>query len=478
MEEPVGEGRPSARPVARETEEAAGNRDRILRNLRDRFPGIVHLPGSPTYDTGRRVYFTGVDRRPSVVLRPRSAEEVAGVVLTVAGEGGRLAVKGGGHGFTSRGVQDGVPVLDLSALGQISVEGPGLARAGGGATTGAVTRAVGAHGMAVGFGDSPKVGVGGITQAGGVGFLHRRLGLSADQLTGAQVVTADGRVREVDGERDPDLFWALRGGGGGFGVVTRLDYRLAPVDRVVGGMLLASAAPGTVHRALECLHEAPPEVAGVLQVMRVPPMPMVPEVLHGSLALAAFLVHSGPLAEGERWVGEFRRLVPPVMDSLEAMPYPALFDDHGGPADPPRLRWRSAFRQPLSLGEVEALFPFLEEPHDGVMRTVQFRPMGGAVAGVPPGATAFAHRAAPLLASAGAVFTEEEEAEPHAHWVGTVHRLLAEGRSRGAYAGFLGEGDPEGPDSAWPERHRARLLAVKERYDPQGVFEVPVTPTG
>ena len=476
-------------------EPADGRRDAVLRELRARLPEILHPPGSPGYDGGRRVYFTGVDRRPSVVLRPRSAHEVAEAVRIVAGEGGRLTVKGGGHGFTSRGVADGLPALDLSALDAISVDGKArLARAGGGITTGTFTREAGRQGLATGFGDSPKVGVGGITQAGGIGFLHRRLGLTADALVSAQVVTADGEIREVDGESEPDLFWALRGGGGGFGVVTRLDFRLAPVGRVVGGMLMDGTDPEAFHRALDYLTEAPEEVSGILQVMRAPSIPLVPAELHGSMMLAAFLVHAGDPAEGERWMAGFRKAAAPVrrrsapageaagrageakgpvMDTLGPMPYSGLFDEHDGPPDPPWIRWRSAFRDSLALEEVRALFELVAAPHDGVMRTLQLRPLGGAVSTISPDATAFAHREAPLLASAGAVFSTEEEAGAHDAWVCEVHRTLTGGRPRGGYAGFLGVEDPEGSDAAWPGRHRERLVAIKERVDPHRVFHAP-----
>ncbi len=423
-------------------------------------------------DHGRWNAAHGRDSSWGGVVRPRTAGEVATAVRVIAAEGGRLAVKGGGHGFASIGVRTGLPMLDLSALASVTVD-PGalLARAGGGATTGAFTRAAGAHALATGFGDSPKVGLAGITQAGGLGFLHRRLGLTIDQLAGAQVVTADGVIREANEGQDPDLFWALRGGGGGFGVVTRLDFRLAPVDRVVGGMLMAPTDPTTFHQALDALHAAPGEVSGILQALRAPPIPMIPTELHGALLLAGFVVHSGPPDEAGRWMADFRKLTRPTVDGTGPLAYPTLFDDHGGPPDPPRLRWRSAFRDPLSLAEVQDLFELLEEPHDGVMRTVQLRPLGGAVSLLSGDATAFAWREAPLLASAGAVFAEGADAGPHRTWVQTVQEVLAGGDPRASYAGFLGVEDPSGPAAAWPDAHRARLLQVKERVDPGRVFE-------
>jgi FAD/FMN-containing dehydrogenase len=474
----MSETKPGGRSGRQTMEDRAGDAAiRAAARLRTHLPDIVRLPGAPAYEAARQVYFTGVDRHPSLVLSPRTPEEVAEAVRIVASEGARLTVRGGGHGFTSRGVASGLPMLDLSRLGQVRID-PATRKAsvGGGTTTGALTRSAGAHGLAVGFGDSPKVGVGGITQAGGIGFLHRCLGLSIDQLAGAQIVTADGVIREVNQDREPDLFWALRGGGGGFGVVTRLDFRLAPVDRVVGGMLMAPTDAEGFHRALQLLETAPPEVSGLLQAFRAPAMELVPQELQGSLALAAFLVHSGTADEAEAWTRAFRSSLRPVLDTLAPLPYPALFDDHGGPPNPPFLRWRSAFREPLSETEVEALFALLEEPGDAIMRTLQLRPLGGAVDLVSGGATAFAHRGTPLLASGGAVYAAGADPGPHRAWVQAIQEVLEGGDPRGAYAGFLGDEDPEGPNRAWPGAHGARLRRIKDRCDPRAVFHAPSCP--
>jgi FAD/FMN-containing dehydrogenase len=455
----------------------SGPTARAARSLATHLPQRLVSADHPDFDAARSVYFTGVDRRPAAIVRPHSAEEVAEAVRIIAGEGARISVKGGGHGFASLGVADGVIALDLSEMTEVTVDPKArVARAGGGATTGAYTAATGRHGLATGFGDSPKVGIGGITQSGGIGFLHRRCGLTVDALLGAQLVTAAGEILEVDGERRPDLFWALRGGGGGFGVVTRLDFRLHPVDRVTGGMFMAPADAHAFGGVLELMAEAPDELSGIVQALRAPPAPFIPEELHGRMLLGAYVVHCGEPEEGERWMARLRAVAPPVSDELGLVPYATLFDEAHPPPAPPHLRWRSAFRDPLSSGELNTLFAMLETPHDGIMRTLQLRPMGGAVSEVTAGDTAFAHRDAPLLASVGAVYGNPEDAELHTAWVAAVHDRLTDGRPYASYAGFLGADDPDGVAAAWPVDHRERLLEVKERYDPDRRFTAPSDP--
>jgi len=454
--------------VSRVTEDRAS---RAIVRLQSELPDQVILPEHPDYDAARRVYFTGVNRLPAAAVRPRSAEEVAQVVRAVREEGVRLSVKGGGHGFASRCVLDGGVVLDLSAMQQIEIDTKGrIARAQTGLTTGGYTSAAATDGLATGFGDSPDVGLAGISLAGGFGFLHRKFGLTVDSILGAEVVTAEGEVISVNAGEHPDLFWALRGGGGNFGVVTRLDLRLHPVDQVVGGMYMAPANPRLFWDALEFFMDSPEEVSGIVQLFRAPPMPMIPEELHGEVMFAVFLAHCGPLDAGEGWTNRLRQIAPPALDAIEPTRYVKLFEHEESPPPPPLIRWRSTFRDRLTFDEVEGVFEALREDHSGIMRVVQLRPMGGAVSRVPSESTAFAHRSAPLLVGAGSVFANSEEGAEHAEWTSAVMTGLSGTNSEGCYAGFVGEDDAAGALGAWPESHRGRLRQIKGRYDPENLF--------
>jgi FAD/FMN-containing dehydrogenase len=445
--------------------------EEAIAEIERRLPEQLVKPGHPLYDRLRGVYFTGVDRRPAAVVRVRTPGEVSVVVQAVHQAGARLSVKGGGHGFAARGVVDGAVVLDLSPMKGMRVDpAKRVAQAEAGLTTGEYTRAAADHGLATGFGDSPDVGLAGITLAGGIGFLHRRFGLSLDSLLGAQVVTADGRILEVDDERHPELFWALRGGGGNFGVVTRLDLRLHSVERVHGGMLLSRATPAIVREALTFLQEAPDEVSGLLHLLRLPPAPMFPEELHGEVALGAFVVHSGDPGEGERWMNQLRRIAPPTQDFVEPTRYRALFEHDEKPPPPPLLRWRSGFLDTLSTDQIGGVFDALQSEHSAIMRSVQLRPLGGAVTRVGPEATAFGYRDAALLVGVGVMYEDPATAPGHGEWVRSTLAGARGGEPRGSYSGFVGEDDPEGAAEAWPSAHRARLRRVKELYDPDDVF--------
>src|SRR5919206_1092338 len=193
--------------------------------------GQVVTPEAPGYDEARTVFATDVDRRPALIVRVSGPDDIARVIAHARETGSELAVRSGGHSPAGHGVCDGGIVIDLSALRSFELDAGGRAAwAGAGLTAGAFTVAAGEHGLATGFGDTGSVGIGGITLAGGIGFLVRKQGLTIDNLLAAEIVTADGRLRHVDAETEPDLFWGLRGGGGNFGVVTRLKYRLQPVD--------------------------------------------------------------------------------------------------------------------------------------------------------------------------------------------------------------------------------------------------------
>ena len=321
-----------------------------IAKLRAELAGAVIGPGDPGYDASRHVFLPAVDRHPAVIVRPVDAGEVAYVVSLAHKAGLELAVRGGGHSQAGHGTSEGGIVLDLAGLAALEIDaGSRIVRAAGGLTAGTVTGAVAPDGLAVGFGDTASVGIGGLTLGGGVGYLVRKHGLTIDHLLGAEVVTADGRVLEVDAERDPDLFWAIRGGGGNFGVVTRFDYRLHPVDMVTGGMLALPATPATLAGLVAEAEAASDDLSVIANVLLAPPLPFVPPELIGKPLVLALLVHSGPLDEGERAIAPLRALAPPVADFVRAMPYSEMFPAEGQ-AVPPHAVVRTFFADALDEG--------------------------------------------------------------------------------------------------------------------------------
>ena len=302
---------------------------------RDIVEGEVIAPSDDAYDAARTVFMGDVDRRPAMIVRPADADDVARVVSLARESGLELAVRSGGHSGAGHSVSDGGIVLDLSSLKKLEIDAEGrTAWAETGLTAGEYTLAAGKHGLATGFGDTGSVGIGGITLGGGVGYFARKHGLTIDDLLAADVVTADGRLLRADPETHPDLFWAIRGGGGNFGVATRLQFRLHPVGTVTGGMLVLPATPELIHAFIAEAEAAPDELSTIANVMPAPPMPFVPEEQHGQLVILAMLVHAGSVDAGERAVAPFRALAPPIADMVRPMPYPEIYPPDEGDFHP------------------------------------------------------------------------------------------------------------------------------------------------
>jgi hypothetical protein len=267
--------------------------------------------------------------------------------------------------------------------------------------------------LATGFGDTGSVGLGGITLSGGIGYLVRAHGLTIDNLLGADIVTADGELRRVDASTHPDLFWAIRGGGGNVGVATRLHYRLSEVDLVTGGTLVLPATPRTLVRFIDEALAAPEQLTTIATVM--------PVGLHGPLVMRAVLVHSGSPAAGERAVAPFRALGAPIADTVGPVRYRDLLVPAGG--DHQTWAHRTMFLDAVDVDAAAALLAALRES-DSPMPLVQLRVLGGAMARVPADATAFAHRTAPILANVAALYEHRDELPSRAAWVDGVTGAL------------------------------------------------------
>jgi FAD/FMN-containing dehydrogenase len=441
-----------------------------IEQLRAELAGPVLGPGEPGYDAARRVFLPSVDRHPAAIVRPVDAGEVARVVSLTRETGLELAVRGGGHSQAGHGTSESGIVLDLAGLTTLEIDaGRRVARAAGGLTSGEVTVASAPYGLAVGFGDTPSVGIGGLTLGGGLGYLVRKHGLTIDHLLGAEVVAADGRVLKVDDDSHPDLFWAIRGGGGNFGVVTRFDYRLHPVDLVTGGMLALPATPETLAGLVAAAEAAPEELSMIANVLLAPPLPFVPPELVGKPLLLALLVHAGPLDEGERAVAPLRALAPPVADFVRAMPFSEVFAAEAPPV-PPRNVVRTFFSDALDEDAAGELLDRLRAS-TAQLPAAQIRVLGGAVARVPTEATAFAHRQRRLMVNVAAVYASPDEDSVHRAWAEDAAAALRRGEDA-AYVNFLGDEGADRVRAAYPGVTWDRLSEVKHRYDPENVFRL------
>ncbi|WP_166354928.1 FAD-binding oxidoreductase [Phytoactinopolyspora limicola] len=438
----------------------------VVDRLRADAGAPVLTPADPGYDAARMVAATLVDRRPAAIVRPTGADQIARVVTMTREAGIDLAVRGGGHSLAGHGVSGDV-VVDLSALDTVHIDADRrIGTAGGGVTAGSYTAAAGQHGLATGFGDTASVGIGGITLGGGIGLLTRKQGLSIDSLLAAEVVTADGQILEVDEANHPDLFWALRGGGGNFGVVTRFTFRLHHVPEVVGGFLALPATAGNVRAFAAEARMAPEELSMMVVVMKAPPMPFVPPEHHGTPIIFAFMCYAGPGADGERALAPFRKIATPLMDQVQPGYYADLFAGDERPAV--HSVTRSMFLDDIGDDTAELVMEGVRSATD-FSAVVQFRPLGGAVARVPADATAFAHRDRGYAVMAASLF-QQAEMEPECDtWVSGFAAGLS-GGSAPPYVNFLGDEGPDRVQAAYPGRTWDRLREVKRRYDPDNVF--------
>jgi FAD/FMN-containing dehydrogenase len=440
-----------------------------LRRLRLEFAGEVIGPDDAAYEAARKVFVPTIERRPAAIVRPIDDAAVASVVSLARESGVELAVRSGGHSLAGHGTSEGGLVLDMKWMDALDVDANARsATAETGLTAGEVTKAVAGHGLGIGFGDTGSVGIGGLTLGGGVGYLVRKHGLTIDSVLAADVVTADGRVLQVDAGSHPDLFWAIRGGGGNFGVVTRFRYQLSPMEGSIGGMLVLPATPDTIASFVEAAEEAPDELSTIANVMPAPAMPFLSKEHHGRLILLATLFHAGPSDAGQQALAPFRALAEPLADLLRPLSYEEMYPPENGEYPPPATA-RTLFVDEVDRAVAAEILGRLAAS-SAQMPVAQLRVLGGAMARVPVEATAFAHRTRRIMVNVAAVYASRDEASTHDAWVdGFVESLRRDGD---AYVNFVGDEGPDRVRASYPGGTWDRLRQVKRRYDPDNVFRV------
>ena len=443
----------------------------MIAQLHTALQGTVITPDDAEYDAARAVFYGGIDRRPAAIIRVGDARDVSRVVSFARDSGLELAVRSGGHSIAGHRVSDGGIVLDLRNLRALEIDPQRrTAWAETGLTAAEYTTAAGTHDLATGFGDTGSVGISGITLGGGVGFLVRKHGLTIDDLLAADVVTADGELLRTDAENHPDLFWAIRGGGGNFGVATRFQFRLHPLDTIVGGMLLLPATPDTIAGFMAEAEAAPEELATIANVMLAPPMPFVPAEHHGKLIIMAMMVYAGPTDAGERAIAPFRALGNPIVDMLRPMRYPEMYppEEEGYH---PVATGRTMFRDIVDRRAAETIVEHLSAS-TAMMSVAQLRVLGGAVARVSDDATAYAHRRRRIMVNVAAVYQQPEQAAQYAPWVTAFAAALRQGDDTDAYVNFLADEGEARVRASYPGATWDRLRAIKRRYDPTNVFHL------
>jgi FAD/FMN-containing dehydrogenase len=441
--------------------------------LRDTLRGRLITPDDADYDAARALWNGAVDRRPALIARCADTDDVTAALRAGTDLGLPIAVRGGGHGVAgTAGVDDGL-VVDLSAMRSVRVDAAArTAQAEGGTLWGEFDAATQAHGLATTGGVVTHTGIGGLTLGGGLGWLMRRHGLTCDNLLGAELVKADGRIHIVDAETDPDLLWALRGGGGNFGVVTRFRYRLHPVGpTVLAGPLLYPAE--RAREVLECYRRlvasAPDELGTVVNLRHVPPLAIFPPDVHGRPVVAIVVCWVGDYAAGERVLAPLRRDVRPLVDLVAPKPYvahQATFD-----ATAPHGRhyyWKSEFLSALDDDAVTVLLDNAWSSTSPMSYTVVFH-LGGAVARTDPATAAFTGRHAGHAVNINAEVADADDLPAERTWCRTFWNALRP-FSSGVYVNFLGDEGPDRVRAAYGAATYARLARLKSQHDPDNVF--------
>ncbi|MFN2525139.1 MAG: FAD-binding oxidoreductase [Actinomycetota bacterium] len=433
--------------------------------------GRVIEPADEDYDDARKIFYGGFDARPGAIVRAADADDVSRVVSFARDNGVELAVRSGGHSAAGHSTTEGGIVLDLGGLKALDIDVSGRAASvQPGVTALEFTKAAAEHDLALGFGDAGSVGIGGITVGGGVGFLSRKVGLTIDSLLAAEVVAADGRIRTVDSQTEPDLFWAIRGGGGNFGVVTRLRFRLHEVPSIVGGLLVLPATADVIASFIAEAEAAPDELSTIANVMVAPPLPFIPEEAQGRPVIFALLTYAGDVSAGERAVEPFKHLASPLVDMVKPGKYPDMYMMEGDEEYHPTAVARTMFVDSIDRDVADLILRRIEES-DAPMRVAQLRALGGAIAQVPTDATAYAHRNSRIMVNLAAFYEGDEDKLIRTAWVEDFATALRQDDS-GAYINFVTDEGAQRVRDAYPGNTWKRLVEIKRRYDPTNLFRL------
>ena len=445
-----------------------------LDEFRAQVRGDVIAPDDDAYEQARHVYNAMIDRRPEMIVRAANVRDVIAAVNLARENGLDLAVRGGGHSVPGFGTCDGGVVIDLSRMRGIRVDpASATARAEGGATWGDFNAATYPFGLATTGGIISTTGVAGLTLGGGIGYLARGFGFSCDNLVSADVVTADGRFLVASERENDDLFWALRGGGGNFGVVTSLEFQLHPVKDIYGGPMFfeLSEVENVLRFFREYIADAPEQLGAFPAFQIAPPLPFIPEERHGDTFVAMVACWAGPLEEGERALKPFHDIAPVVAEFVGPMPYPALNSAFDGLV-PPGLQhyWKANFVEELT-DEAIAAHAVHGPDVPAVNSTVHIYPINGAAHRVAPDATAFAYRNANFATVIAGMWPEASENDANIAWVRRYYDATAPHSEEGGYINFMSE-DDQGRIRANYQGNYDRLVDVKRRYDSDNLFHL------
>jgi len=442
--------------------------------LKPHFRGQLIQPGDATYDQARAVYNGMIDKHPALIARCTDVADVIAAVNAARDSGMLLAVRGGAHNGAGLGTCDGGLVIDLSPMKGVFVDpARNTLRVGGGCTWGDVDHAASAYGLATPSGFLSTTGVGGLTLGGGIGYLSRTYGLTIDNLLSAEVVLADGRVVHASSSENADLFWALRGGGGNFGVVTSFEFKAHPVATVYGGPMLwpMDQARELMKWWREFILTAPEDINGWFGFVTVPPGPPFPEAVHLQKMCAVVWCYTGPLDQAEARFRPIRDAMPPAVDFAGPIPWPVLQSMFDG-LYPPGLQWywKADFVSDLSDKAIDLHLKYAHQL-PSMHSTMHLYPINGAAHRAGPGDTAFSYRDANFASVIVGVDPDPANNDRIVQWAKDYWLALHPHSAGGGYINMMMDEGNDNVKAAYRDNY-ARLAEIKRKYDPANLFRV------
>lgn len=444
--------------------------------LEEHLDGRLIRPGDRDYDEARSIWNEMIDRKPAIIARCLTSNDVVGMVKFVAKHRLRFSVRSGGHNIAGNAICDDGVVIDLSQMKDVEIDHQQRrARVQPGANWGDFDAAAQVWGLATPGGIVSTTGTAGFTLGGGFGHLTRKHGYTVDNLLGVEIVTADGRLLRADDEQNSDLFWAIRGGGGNFGIVTSFEYRLHPVGpELLAGMVLypMTEAASILKRYRDYMANAPEELGTLVALRIAPPAPFLPTEIHGEPVVIVVASYFGPLDEAQRAVAPLRELGTPLVDLLRTMPYTAhqkIFDAGQPPGR--QQYWKSDYFSNLTDETIDTVVSWIDSI-TSPLSVVLLIPLDGAGNRVDVTATAYAHRSATYAINVSSQWIDAAESQRHIEWTRNFWQALRMHGPVGTYGNFLtgDEGEDRMREAYGPNYER--LADIKQRYDPDNLFRL------
>ena len=447
--------------------------DEKIETLKKKVKGQIVLPDDPNYNEVRKIWNAMINRKPKVIVQCAEADDVLHALSYARENGLEISIRGGGHNIAGSALCNNGVLIDFSHMKDVSVDAQNRrAYVEPGATLGDFDKAVQAHGLATPVGINSITGIAGLTLGGGLGWLNRKYGMTVDNLVSADMITADGRKIRVSEDENTDLFWAIRGGGGNFGVVTQFEFKLHPVGpEILAGLLVfpINQAKQVLQKHREFVKTAPEELNIWVVIRKAPPLPFLPENVHGKEVVVLAIFYAGDIAEGEKLIDPIRSFGDPYGEHIGVQPYlqwQQAFDPLLMPGA--RNYWKSHNLTELSDGLLDSIIEFarkLPSPHCEIFLPL----MSGAVNRVPSNAMAYGHRDVQFVLNVHGRWDEAAQDESCISWAREFFNVSAPFASTGAYVNFM-SGDEDGRVAAAYGANYDRLKQIKQKYDPENIF--------